>query len=72
MNFQKKLTDIENAQKSLALLKKEILISESKSKKILNPDNSLSQTKRNSLAFCKQMQILDRQFWINLVEKKRQ
>jgi hypothetical protein len=47
MNYQKKITEIENAQKSLILLKKEVLIAERKSKKLASIDASLSQTEKN-------------------------
>ena len=59
MNYQKKITEIENAQKALTELKKEVLISERKSKKLVNPENSLPQTKKNSLAVYRQIFKLD-------------
>jgi hypothetical protein len=63
MNYQKKITEIENAQKSLILLKKEVLIAERKSKKLASIDASLSQTEKNAAEFYRQIYKLNKQFF---------
>lgn len=61
MNYQKKLTEIENAQKSLILLKREILSADRKTKKMFNIENSFNQTEKNALEVYKQIYKLNKQ-----------